>query len=255
MLIGTWNINGLRPEILTYLEKFLEINNPGVLCLNETKKNEKDLKLMLGKFKKYNVIVNVHNPCQWHGVAVLIRKDIEFKEVDFKIGVCEPRDDNRSNDPRTGRLIAFEINDIVFVATYSPNSGKYLSYRINQWDKYLFRALEKTLGPIIWLGDINVSPHSIDVSDPKKMVKWAGFTPEERESFSNFMKRSKMIDIWRKQHPKEVKYSYRGSKGACGMRLDNIIVSPELEPRVVDSGICTDCDTSCDHVPVWILLE
>ena len=169
------------------------------------------------------MIVNAHNPSQWHGVAVLIRKDIDFAEVNFDLGLCETRDDNRSNDPKTGRLIAFEVNNIVFIATYSPNSGKYLSYRIDQWDKYLFIALMKIKKPII---DINVSPYPIDVSDPKKMVKWAGFTPEERESFSSFMKRSKMIDIWRKQHPKEIKYSYRGSRGSCGMRLDNIIVSP-----------------------------
>jgi len=41
------DINGLRPEILLYIEKFLQVNKPAILCLNETKKNEKDLKLML----------------------------------------------------------------------------------------------------------------------------------------------------------------------------------------------------------------
>ena len=64
-----------------------------------------------------------------------------------------------------------------------------LKYRTNQWDKdfqkYLTELKKKKV--VIWCGDLNVAHKEIDLFDPKGRHKYAGFTPEERESFGDFL--------------------------------------------------------------------
>lgn len=40
---------------------------------------------------------------------------------------------------------------------------------------------------VILTGDLNVAHNEIDLANPKGNVKSAGFTKEERKSFSNFL--------------------------------------------------------------------
>jgi len=40
--------------------------------------------------------------------------------------------------------------------------------------------------PVIVVGDMNVAHQEIDIYDPKRNENMACFTPEERQSFSNF---------------------------------------------------------------------
>lgn len=76
-----------------------------------------------------------------------------------------------------------------------PNSGvdglNRLSYRVNEWDKdfmgYLKDLEVKNNKPVILCGDLNVAHHEIDIFGPKGKEKRAGFTPEERKSFGNFL--------------------------------------------------------------------
>lgn len=72
---------------------------------------------------------------------------------------------------------------------------------MNEWDKdfqnFLKQELEVGIGkPVVLCGDLNVAHHPIDIFDPKK-TKQAGFTPQERESFGNFMKSSGFVDTFR----------------------------------------------------------
>lgn len=57
--------------------------------------------------------------------------------------------------------------------------------------------------PVILTGDLNVAPDVIDVYDPKGKDKISGFTPEERKSFSDFLKDEKYIDTFRHLYPDE----------------------------------------------------
>lgn len=66
---------------------------------------------------------------------------------------------------------------------------KRLDYRTEEWDvdfqKYLNNLKEKK--NVILTGDLNVAHNEIDLANPKGNVKSAGFTKEERKSFSNFL--------------------------------------------------------------------
>ena len=98
-----------------------------------------------------------------------------------------------------------------------PNSGNYdlarLPYRVNEWDrdffKYLKYELEAGYGkPVILCGDLNVAHEPIDIYDRNKYKRLSGYTPEERQSFGNFLKESGFVDTWRHQNPSKIEYSF-----------------------------------------------
>ena len=74
------------------------------------------------------------------------------------------------------------------VNCYVPNSGdglKRLEYRLKAWD-VAFAAYLEGLGaskPVILTGDLNCAHQEIDIHNPKKNLKSAGFTPA-RDSLS-----------------------------------------------------------------------
>lgn len=278
-LIFSWNIDSCKPEKWSRLTSFIEQNNPSVVCLNETKGKAANLEKLFSELGDYDCVINSHSPAQYHGVAILIHKDLEWEPLEINMD-CQARYDNKSKDPTIGRLSAIILKgtnfssstdktaeDIVIVATYSPNSGvdrlnplKNLTYRIESWDASLFAALlelEIKYKNVIWIGDINVAPTELDVSHPKVFARHAGFTKEERDSFAGFIGNSGWIDIWRHQHPKEVGYTFKGYHGyKYHLRLDNCVISPNLLSRVKESTIYPDKDfVESDHNPISIVLS
>lgn len=259
----SWNVDGYSDVIHEWIKELLTLRKPDILFLSETKKSEHVLRQYFDQFTNYNFIINTHVPAQYHGVAALIRKDRIYQQFTVNLGI-PARKDTKDGNPATGRIIAFQFENIYnIIGTYVPNSGinkkdraEKHSYRINTWDPALSGLLNmsKSLKPTIWMGDINVAANEIDVSHPNKMSNMAGFTPEERANFAQFMKTG-WVDIWRMQHPFDHMYSWRGHtpKEGYGLRLDSIIISPEITPRVSSSFMIPDCISS-DHIPVGICI-
>ena len=267
-----WNVDRYNDIIHSWMKPLLQNSRPDVVFLSETKEDYDTLRRYFEDFTEYNYIINVHDPKRYHGVAMLIRKDRKYTQFNIDLKV-QARSDTKDGNPVTGRLIAFQFEDqYIVVGTYVPNSGvrndreRKLPYRINVWDPALHALLNvcRSSKPTIWLGDINVAPEDLDVSNPKTMCKMSGFTPEERHSFRQFMSTPQTplgshpansfpwVDIWRMQHPSSREYSWRSysPRPNYGMRLDNIIVSSEVVPYVLNTFMMHDCIPNSDHIPV-----
>lgn len=265
MLLIAWNVDTYNDIIHSWVKRFIEVNNPDILFFSETKTTYDKLETYFKELDNYNFIINVHNPTRYHGVAMLIKKCHKYVqyEVDLKIAT---RADSKSGNASTGRIITILLEDKYFIiGAYTPNSGvrddkiTKLPYRVNIWDPAFFALLNicKQSKPTIWLGDINVAPNEVDVSNPKTMCNYAGFRLEERQSFNNFLNNGEWVDIWRKQHPNTREYSWRGNspKPNYGLRLDNVIISSNLEQHVTNSFMLHDCIRNSDHIPVGIQLN
>jgi exodeoxyribonuclease-3 len=208
------------------------------------------------------------------------------------------------NDPKAsaaiGRIIAIQLSPlqtlknnnsnsllpISIMGTYVPNSGRMevhkLDYRTKQWDPALSSLLNhlKQTSSVIWCGDINVAPQDIDVTHPKTMKNYAGFTPQERANFQKFisipieveakknafeilLKSKNMteqwVDVWRYLNPKKCGYSWHSDKipekpqVRSEMRLDNIIVTQNLLSKIKSAQIHNDIQLS-DHSPISLSL-
>lgn len=265
MLLVTWNVNGYndgKHQILTeYLNKF----NPDIIVLTETKKSNNDMTSFLNTLTNYTPVIYEHIPSRYHGISMIINKKWQIKQI-IPGPFIIPRYDTKGPSGTIGRLIPIEFtNGLVVVGVYSPNSGtrglKNLDYRINTWDVELFKYLNelKKTRPVILIGDINVAPNNIDVSDPVKMKKYAGFSPEERNSFNSFIQ-SGWIDVFRYLHPtNEIgiqNFSWIGNsfRPNYGMRLDNIIITDNIKSLIDGAYIDTSIIES-DHLMTCVTLK
>ena len=270
MNIICWNINGWSVKLWDSIADMLHKDKPELLCLQETKVSDTILNneaKPLFSAAGYSIVINAHVPAMWHGILVAIRSGSDWTPLKANLD-CTVRSDNRTSDACKGRLISVQHGKtkVTVVFTYVPNAGqqlKHLNYRLSIWNPTLYSYLKTTASEgkrTIWMGDLNVAPSTIDVSNPTTMKKYAGFTVEERKSHSMFLNDSKWVDVWRHQHPNEQQYSWRGrhsnvTQKSYGMRLDAAIVSPDLLPRIKKSWIDTANTSSSDHVPIGIQLE
>jgi len=168
-----------------------------------------------------------------------------------------------------GRVITCEYPGFFLVATYWPNSGLTkredgfplkLAYRM-EWDlafqNYLVALDQKK--PVVLAGDLNVAHTEIDLTNPKPNKKNAGFTQDERDSFSRFLALG-FADTYRAHHPDErdcfTFWSYRAAARPrnIGWRVDYVITSNRLLPKVSQSFI-RKYILGSDHCPLGIHLK
>lgn len=260
--IISWNVNGYRDAIHVWLKNYVTQHKPDVIFLSETKKKEEFLRTKFAEFSDYAVIINNHNPCKWHGVAMLIRKNNAYQHIPITMNIAV-RHDNKGIEAADGRVIAVLLNNQMYiVGSYTPNSGRNeehkLTYRVRTWDTAFSTLLEmfRKAGPTMWIGDINVALDDIDVSNPKLMKNYAGFRPQERHNLRQLLTSGGWIDIWRQQHPDQRIYTWRGTAdpNVYGMRLDNIILSHDLLSLAQQSHMITNCPLAADHIPVCVQL-
>jgi exodeoxyribonuclease-3 len=128
------------------------------------------------------------------------------------------------------------------------------------WDddfqKYLSKLSKKK--SVIVCGDLNVAHTEIDLANPTQNRRNAGFTDEERNSFSKLLSDQGMVDTFRSANPTQEKafswWSYRPGirERNIGWRLDYCLASanlawskPEIHAQVLGS----------DHCPVSVKCE
>ena len=254
MRLLSWNVNGIRAALgKGAAESLLEVN-PDVFCLQETKARPEqvELPLELGGYRNY---WNSAEKKGYSGTAIFSKEE----PLDVFMGMGMDEHDNE------GRVISAEYSDFMLVNVYTPNSQdglRRLPYRM-EWDKafrnYL-RHLEDTRDkPVIFCGDLNVAHHEIDIARPGQNRRSAGFSDQERESFSETLG-SGFTDSFRHLHPDTAEayswWSYRAQarQRNIGWRIDYFGISDSLIPRLESASIYPEIHGS-DHCPVGIVFK
>lgn len=249
MRIISWNVNGLRAVLNKGFIKFVEDNKPDVLLLQETKLSA-DIDLNLPGYTKY---WNHAEKAGYAGTAAFTK--VKPLNVSYGLGI-------KKHDSE-GRVITLEFGKFYLVNVYTPNAGRdgtpRLKYR-QEWDsdflKYM-KNLEKNK-PIIVCGDFNVAHREIDLANPKQNVKNAGFTPEERAGFDEYIQAG-FIDTFREfnKEPKQYTwwtYMFNARAKNVGWRIDYFLISKKLRPMLKNAFILSKVMGS-DHCPVGIEIE
>jgi exodeoxyribonuclease III len=115
---------------------------------------------------------------------------------------------------------------------------------------------------VILAGDYNVVPTDFDIYDPKSWRKDALLQPESRECYRRLLAQG-WTDAVRVRHPKERIYTFwdyfrQHWQRNAGLRIDHLLLSSELAPRLVDAGVdrwVRDLEKASDHAPTWITLK
>jgi len=175
MRIISWNVNGIRAVEKKGFLDWLYNESPDILCLQETKAEQKDISENIARPKGYfSYFAHSKKKKGYSGVCVYTKK--EPKEIHEGIGVSHLDDE--------GRTLVLYFSDFVLINAYFPNSGMdgRLSVKMEYNDAILSFAekLRKKGHEIVLAGDLNVAHEEIDIARPKENEEHAGFRPEER---------------------------------------------------------------------------
>jgi exodeoxyribonuclease-3 len=247
MKIVSWNVNGLRACYGKGFTDFFTAGDADIFCVQETKLQRGDFEFDRPDYFDY---WNDADKKGYSGTAVFTKR--EPNTVTYGIGI-----DAHDHE---GRVITLEFDDFYFVNVYVPNSGeelKRLPYRM-EWDE-AFRgylsALDGKKGVIV-CGDLNVAHQEIDLKNPSSNKHTAGFTDEERASFTKLLDAG-FIDSFRYLYPDKrdayTYWSYRFGARArnAGWRIDYACISDKLKSELHEFTIHSDIMGS-DHCPVSI---
>ena len=238
----SWNVNGLRAVLGKGFMDYFNARNADIFCLQEIKLSEGQLDLDL---PGYHCYYNYAARKGYSGTAVFSKAE--------PLSVQFGKDDE-------GRICALEFEDFYVVNVYTPNSQDELArlpFRL-EWDEYFRSFVTKldTSKPVLICGDLNVAHKEIDIKNPKANLRNAGFTIEERESFSKLLDCG-FTDTFRMFYP-DLKdayswwsYRFKARERNAGWRIDYWLVSKRAEGRVKAAGIDADI-TGSDHAPVYV---
>lgn len=247
----SWNVNGVRAAWEKGLRDFLHTTDADVVCLQETKALPEQVE-HLDWPSGFQPFWNPADKKGYSGTLVLART----RPKSVTSGMNLPDHDSE------GRVINAEFPRFTLVNVYTPNAQRELArldYRVRQWDA-AFREHVSALAekkPVIFCGDLNVAHTEIDLANPKSNKRNAGFTLEERESFTETLAAG-FIDTFREFEAGGGHYSwwsYRSNarERNIGWRIDYFCISKRLRPKLKDAFILPGIQGS-DHCPVGMVL-
>lgn len=255
MKIITYNVNGIRAAIRKDWLKWLETENPDVVCLQEIKASPDQLPLEL------LLIENLGYEHYWYpaqkkgysGTAIFTKKS----PLKVTYGCGEEAYDLE------GRMIRLDFDQLSVMSVYFPSGT---TGDIRQTFKYKFlddfqqlsNQLLKETPKLVVCGDYNICHRAIDIHNPKTNANSSGFLPEEREWMENFIN-SGYVDSFRHLNPDPHNYtwwSFRANSRAknLGWRIDYNMVSEALAPYISGAKILNEAVHS-DHCPVVVELD
>jgi exodeoxyribonuclease-3 len=255
MKIATFNVNGITAR-LSGLVQYLEEDQPDVVCLQELKAPDEKYPELAIKAAGYESIW--HGQKSWNGVAILAKG---AKPVEIRRGLPGDDEDGQS------RYIEAMVGGLHICGLYLPNGnpapGPKFDYKLAWFERLITHAqgLMDSGKDVIICGDFNVMPTGLDVYKPERWVDDALFRPETRDAFQRLMAQG-WTDAIRTLHPGEVIYTFfdyfrDAFKRNAGLRIDHLLLSPSLAPRLVGGGVNREVrarQKPSDHAPTWIEL-
>jgi exodeoxyribonuclease III len=151
----------------------------------------------------------------------------------------------------------------VYLPNGNPVPSANFDYKLRWFDHFLAHASDLLASgkPVVLAGDLNVVPTKADIYNEWLWREDAVVQPETRDRWRKLMDQG-WIDATRHRHPDERLYTFWVNANAfqrkAGFRMDFLLLSPDLLPRLVDDGIDTEYrgrEKPSDHTPVWVELK
>jgi exodeoxyribonuclease-3 len=256
MKIATFNINNINRRLPNLL-RWLREAKPDVVCLQELKSTDGDFPASAIDKAGYGAVWRGQKT--WNGVAILARKS---DPVLIRTELPGDRDD------LDARYIEAAVNGIVVTSLYLPNGnpqpGSKFDHKL-KWFKRLQRHAVTFLKqdvPVVLAGDYNVAPTVSDIYPTRSWDKDALIQPESRAAYQALLAQG-WTDAIRHLHPAKPMFTFwdykrdRWSRDA-GLRLDHLLLSPVLAPRLIKAGVDRKVraeEGASDHAPAWIVLR
>ena len=254
MILSTWNVNSLKVR-LPHLLDWLQLQQPDVVCLQETKLEDSKFPHEAIAAAGYHVIYSGQKT--YNGVAILSRWPLE----EVTIGIPGWEDAQQ-------RVIAATTHGVRLICVYVPNgqstdSEKY-QYKL-AWLCALTAYLKEALSRyphLAVLGDYNVAPTDNDVYDAAAWGEGVLVSAAERaafeallavglhDSFCLFEKTAAAFTWW--------DYRMAAFRRNMGLRIDHVLVSPALAASCLAWEVDKTprkLERPSDHAPVIVAFK
>lgn len=251
--IISWNVNGIRAGERKGFLGWLDGCEAEVVALQEIKASEAQLSAELRTACGYSACWLAAERAGYSGVATLSRGEC----FDITRGIGDPQYD------REGRLLVSRFSAFTLFNVYVPSGTagpERVAYKLafTAALREAVRAELDTGRSLVLVGDLNTAHNAIDLARPRENQKSSGFMPEERAAFGSLLDLG-LVDSFRHLHPEQAKYSWWTVRAGArarniGWRLDYILVSADLAPRLVAADTHPEIGGS-DHCPVSVLLD
>ena len=229
--IATFNANSIRSRLDQILD-WLNREQPDVLCVQETKVQDKDFPAQPIEDNGYHVIFRGQKA--YSGVAIISKDAPEHSVAGF---------DDDGEDADAPRLLRAVYRGVTVVNTYVPQGrepeSEHFQYKL-RWLARLRALLERHYTPddlLVWVGDLNVATEDIDVYDPKGLRYHVDFHPDAQAALEN-VRQWGFVDVFRQHHPGEPQqftyFDYRANnpiERGIGWRIDHIWATPPLAAK------------------------
>ena len=250
MRFVSWNVNGLRACLQKGFTDFFSAADADFFCLQETKLQAGQVSLEL---PGYHQFWDYAEKKGYSGTAIFAKQ----APLSVSLGLG-----NEALD-QEGRCITLEYPDFWLVNCYTPNAQdglKRLEHRL-AWDQAYREHLVRLdqIKPVIACADYNVAHQEIDLKNPGPNRGNAGFSDEERASFTALLEAG-FTDTFRYRNPDATgayswwSYRFNARKNNAGWRIDYFLVSDRLREKITDTPIYSDI-TGSDHCPVGLSIE
>ncbi len=256
MKIATFNINNVNRRLPNLL-RWLRAAKPDVVALQELKSTDAEFPHAAIDKAGYGAVWRGQKT--WNGVAILARNADPVLIRDRLPG---------DSDDREARYIEAAVKGVVVTSIYLPNGnpqpGPKFDYKLDWFARLKSHAAKfiKQEIPAVLAGDYNVAPTALDIYPTKSWDKDALIQPKSRAAFKSLLAQG-WTDAIRALHPEKPIYTFWDYKRNrwprdAGLRLDHLLLSPALTPRLDKAGVDREVrgeEGASDHAPAWIVLK
>lgn len=249
MRLISWNVNGLRAVLKKGFLEWMVMEQPDILCLQETKLSDPSQlpHEALHPFD-YSTCFNCSTEKKgYSGVCIYTKQEpLRFiTEFDSPLLTAE------------GRVIGAEYKDWILFNVYFPNgkrSPERLSYKLAFYDAFLMMIKHwETKKRVLFCGDVNTAHQEIDLARPHANRHTSGFLPEERAWLDRVVEEG-YADTFRRFTQEGGYYTWwdmmtRARDRNVGWRIDYIFMSKAWMPYLKSANILSTVHGS-DHCPV-----
>lgn len=249
--LATFNVNSVRSR-LPVLERWLPEGEVDLLFLQETKAVDADFPV--AAFEALGYGVRFCGEKSYNGVAVAARDGDALENVSFGFG-----DGEEPGFPT--RVVLTRFGDLTVLNTYVPQ-GKALDHPDYEVKKRFLERIRtiverEAARPFAWVGDLNVAPTEIDVTNPANKKDHVCFHREIRERFADTAEG--LTDVLRAFRPEAGEYTFfdyrvkNALERNIGWRIDHILASPSLAERALDCFVeraPRGWERPSDHTPL-----
>jgi len=268
MRIATWNVNSLKAR-LEKVTWWLDRARPDVLMMQETKLADSDVPT--AAFEDAGYALAHHGEGRWNGVAIASRVGIDAVITNFgePLRPATTADAGDDEPLAEARMISAVCGGVRVVCVYAPN-GRVVGSTFYEaklvWFDRLARWLNQTIEtttPAVLGGDLNVAPADEDVWDPRACHGGTHVSERERDAVTR-LRNIGLEDAYRLLHSEAGRYTWWDYRAGnfhknFGMRIDHLLVTAALKPRIVWAEIDREARKGkpmpSDHAPLVIDID